>query len=130
MLDFDIEFDNWNEQKKKIDKAISPIAFKERDVFFLKMWKNVRYEQNWKWIDFSRPVVVIKKFNSNIFWWVALTSKQKTWPYYYNFCINDKPQCAIISQLRLYDKNRLLRKIWMINEKDFLELKQKIKDLL
>jgi len=37
MLDFNIEFDNWNEQKKKIDKAISPIAFKERDVFFLKM---------------------------------------------------------------------------------------------
>jgi hypothetical protein len=33
----DIDFDNWNEQKKKIDKAISSISFKERDVFFLKM---------------------------------------------------------------------------------------------
>ena len=130
MTDVDIEFDSWNEQKKKIDKTDSPIAFKERDIFFLKMWKNVRYEQNWKWTDFSRPVIVIKKFNGDIFWWVALTSKQRIWPYYYNFYINDKPQSAIISQLRLYDKNRLLKKIWMINETDFLVLKQKIKDLL
>jgi len=126
----DIDFDNWNEQKKKIDKAISSISFKERDVFFLKMWKNIRYEQNWKWTDFSRPVVVIKKFNNDIFWWLALTSKQKVWPYYYNFYTNDKSQCAIISQLRLFDKNRLLKKIWMISENDFLTLKQKIKDLL
>lgn len=122
-------FDQWNSQKKIIDKKFCRIFFKERDVFFIQMWKNIRFEQNGQWEDFARPVVIIKKFNNDVFWGIALSSRQKKWKYYFNFSIKDIQQYAILSQLRLYDKNRILKKIGMISSKDFLLLKQKIKSL-
>jgi hypothetical protein len=39
-------FDIWGKQKFIIDKEISPVFFKERDVFFIKMGQNIRFEQN------------------------------------------------------------------------------------
>jgi len=124
-------FDQWNKEKKLIDKKKDfKVFFKQRDIFFMRMWKNIRFEQNGKWLDFARPVVIIKKFNNDIFRWVALSSKVKEWEYYYDFDMDWIIQCAIISQLRVYDKNRLIKKFWMINKKNFVELKQKIKNLL
>ena len=130
MMNQTVIFDQRNIQKKDIHLQKQQIFFKERDVFFIRMWQNIRFEQNWKWIDFRRPIVIIKKFNNDVFWWIALSTKQKIWLYYYNFSVDDVQQYAIISQLRLYDKNRLVKKIWMIDSKSFFELKEKIKNLL
>ncbi len=94
------------------------------------MGKNIWFEQNGKWQDFSRPVVVIKKFNNNVFRGVALSSKIKKGDYYFNFEFNGIEQSAILSQVRLYDKNRIIRKIWMIKIENFILLKRKIKNLL
>lgn len=126
----DCEFDQRNTQKKVLDKKDSTIKFKERDIFFIKMWKNVRYEQNGKWPNFLRPVLILKKFNNDIFRWIALTTKWKESKYYYNFMINSKQQSAILSQIRLYDKNRLYTKIWMVNQNDYSQIKEKIKSML
>lgn len=129
-MDTEMVFDVWNTQKKAIDQKVQHTFFKERDVFFISMWKNIRFEQNGKWYNFARPVVIVRKFNNDVFWGVALSSKQKQGFYYYSFLTNGILQCAILSQLRLYDKNRLIRKIGMIGELAFLELKEKIKSLL
>ena len=123
------EFDQRNAQKKILNKKSSTVKFKERDVFFIKMWKNIRYEQNGKWPKFLRPVLILKKFNNDIFWWVALTTKWKESKYYYSFMVNFKPQFAILSQIRLYDRNRLYTKIWMVNQNDFIKIKEKIKSM-
>ncbi len=118
-------------QKQSMYNKTKEIFFKERDVFFISMWKNIRFEQNGKWINFTRPVVIIKKFNNDIFWWIALSTKEKQWKYYFKFKTNNNiNQYAILSQLRLYDKNRLIKKIGMINQKEFFNLKEKIKHLL
>lgn len=125
-----VDFDIRNESKKKLHTKTHDVFFKERDIFFMSMGKNVRFEQNGKGADFSRPIVIIKKFNNDIFWWVPLSTKLKEWPYYFSFFASDQNQCAILSQLKLCDKNRLLKKIGTITESDFFLLKQKIKDLL
>ncbi len=91
----------------------------------IKMGQNIKFKQNWKWWEFVRPVVIIKKFNNDVFWWVALSTKIKDWLYYYCFDANWTKQCAIISQFRLYDKNRLIKKIGMISIKDFFSVKTK-----
>lgn len=124
------QFDNRNTNKKQLNTNKSHVFFKERDIFFIAMWKNIHFEQNGKWTDFSRPIVVIKKFNNDIFRWIALSTKIKSGKYYYNFSLNQIQQSAILSQLRLYDSKRIIKKIWMINEQDFFALKQKIKSLL
>ena len=123
-------FDLRSTQKKIIHSEHQSMFFKERDVFFIRMWQNIRFEQNGKGTRFIRPVVIIKKFNNDIFRWIALSSREKAGKYYYSFLIDNLKQYAILSQFRLYDKNRLVKKIWMIDTQSFFQLKEKIKALL
>jgi len=71
----------------------------------------------------------VKKFNNNIFYWIPLTTKNKTWIYYYDFVFNSTSNKAILSQLKLFDSKRLLEKKWKIDLQNFIILKQKIKEL-
>jgi len=82
--------------KQKINKSENNTYFKERDVFYISMGKNVKFEQNGKWPEFARPVVIIKKFNNDLFWWVALSTVPKNWKYYFTFELNGIRQYAIL----------------------------------
>jgi mRNA-degrading endonuclease toxin of MazEF toxin-antitoxin module len=108
------------------------LFFKERDIFFIKMGKNIWREQDGKWINFARPVVIVKKFTNNLFRWVALTTKNKIGKHYYAFDMqpNNCLRIAILSQIRLYDAKRLLSKIGTIKTQDFFELKKKLTEFL
>lgn len=128
----DKKFLDWHIVKQKIDKSNNNLFFKERDVFFISMGENIGREQNGKGDFFARPVVIIRKFNNNIFRWVSLTTKIKEWKYYFTFELqtNKWQRTAILSQMRLYDKNRLINKIGTISEKDFLFLQKKLSVIL
>lgn len=41
----DIEFDNWNEVKKSTNNERILVGFKQRDIFNVKMGKNIGFEQ-------------------------------------------------------------------------------------
>jgi len=60
--DFKEIFTCWN--TKKIDTHINDaiIGIKERDIVFIKMGKNIGYEQDGKGEEFLRPVVIYKNF--------------------------------------------------------------------
>ena len=47
--------------------------------------KNLGYEQNGSGNNFSRPVLVLKKFNNRMFWCIPLSTKQNKFDFYYNF---------------------------------------------
>ena len=95
------------------------------------MWENIWFEQNWKWENFLRPVLIFKKFNKQVFYWIPLTSKDKDWRFYYNFEFKKWiTSSAILSQMRLFDSKRLFRRYWMISKNFYQELSWKIKELL
>jgi len=93
------------------------------------MWKNIWFEQDWKWEFFWRPVIVLKKFNNHVFYGIALTTKNKNWKYYYNFDFKWVINNAILSQVRLFDSKRLLEKKWKVNKLDYEEIKKQIREL-
>lgn len=124
------DFDKRNKQKQSLHTQERQVFFKERDVFFMSMWKNIGSEQNGKGKKFARPILVIKKFNNHMFWGIALSTVEKKWQYYDVFMLWDKKQTVILSQLRCYSKKRLLDKIWMISKEDFFRIKEKIRMLL
>lgn len=116
------DFDKWNEEKKKIHFANNePVLYpKEREVWLCSVGKNIGFEQNGGNNNFSRPVLVIKKFNNKMFWTVPLSTKQKKYDFYYNFTdVNDQLASVILAQLRLVSVKRFLRKIYEIQENDF-----------
>ncbi len=72
--------------------------------------ENLGREQNGSGHDFSRPVLVVKRFNNSVFWIVPLSSKQKLYDFYYNFTDpNLVPVSAVLAQLRVVSILRFKR---------------------
>jgi mRNA interferase MazF len=134
MLEFmNNDFDKWNELKKKINSGSGNKTFfpKVGEVWICSVGKNVGFEQNGCGESFSRPVIIIKKFNNQIFWIISLSSKQKQLDFYYNFCDPEGKRVSIIlAQLKLVSIKRLKRKLYQINHNDLLAIKSKLIDFL
>lgn len=120
------DFKSWHSLKEKIDKNNDDFFFYEREMWFCSLGVNVGQEQDGRGEKFSRPILVLKKFNNNLFWGIPLTSKNKKNKYYLEFSHNNQKYSAIFSQIRIFDKKRLLRKIGYFPKDKFEELKNKI----
>ncbi len=127
------DFDSWNELKKKIeDGGNIPDRFpKESEVWMSSLGKNIGYEQNGSSDNFSRPILIVKKFNNHMFWVIPLSTKQKEFDFYFNYTDpNNQKVSAILAQMKLISVKRLKRKLYDIPSELFDEMKQKIKSFL
>ena len=129
-------FQKWHQKKEAINNISKPPFFHERDIWFCHLGVNVGFEQDGRGDDFLRPVVIIRKFNNQIFWTVPLTKagrkiNRKTEKYYFSFSfISNVQSVAILSQIRLIDAKRLGRHIGVMAEDQFRELTKKLKALM
>ena len=131
-------FDQWNIEKKIIHaKELLPDEFfiNPREIWFVKMGKNIGFEENGK-NNFLRPVLVLKKVG-NLFFTAALTSKGKDNNFYYKLeqleLKNPKYQTSsyvILSQAKVMDKKRFFENIGIVSLEEFEIIKQKIRALL
>ena len=127
------DFDQWNELKKKIEtEKNNPEKFpKEGEVWMSNVGRNIGFEQNGSGDNFSRPVLIVKKFNNHMFWAISLSTKQKDFDFYFNFTdSNNQKVSAILAQMKLVSVKRLKRKLYDIPKELFDEMKQKLKSFL
>ena len=126
------DFMSWHIAKGKIDKTVKEIYFKEREIWWCSLGLNVGYEQDGKDEDFSRPVLILKQFNLYLFWALPLTTAKKEGKHYFSFEFGDNVEksSVILSQIRLLDSKRLLRKMGMMGVDDFKKTKNLIKEYL
>jgi len=125
------KFDNWNIKKKFLNKNDKIPFFREWQVWFISMWENIWFEQNWKNGDFQRPVLISKKFNKDMFFWIPLTKTKREWKFYYELNIIDEfKSYAILSQLKMFSSKRLLSHIWWVDNTILELVKNKIKKLI
>lgn len=128
-----MNFDKWNEEKKKIERDKNELSRfpKVGEVWVSFLGKNIGVEQNGGSNNFSRPVLIVKKFNNQMFWVVPLSTKQKKLDFYYNFENKDKQNISVIlAQLKLMSIKRFKRDIYKISRDDFIEIKKKLKNFL
>lgn len=127
-------FNKWNEVKKGVESENILVGFKNRDIFYMNMGKNIGYEQDGKGENFVRPVVIVKGFNKDIFFGIPLSTKLKEGKFYYQFSFKKQDEVviniALLSQMRLFSTKRLLNKIGVISTEDFKNLKDKFKVLI
>ena len=128
------QYNNWNEIKIAIEYENIIVGFKERDIFYMSMGKNIGFEQDGKGENFVRPVVIIKGFNKNMFFGIPLSTKMKEGKFYYKFQFQKKDELveniALLSQMRLFSTKRLLNKIGVISKEDFIKMKNEFKSLI
>ena len=126
----DQDYDNWSKLKKSLSREKSKIFFHEREIWYCSLGKNIGYEEDGKNELFERPILIIKKFNNDIFLSIPLTSSQKDNIYYYKYKLNSKEYSSILSQIRLLDRKRLSRKIGMIKGGDFKNILNNIRNFM
>ncbi|MEK7538643.1 MAG: HIT domain-containing protein [Patescibacteria group bacterium] len=125
-------FDTWNMAKKKLHEETDvPDRFpKEGEVWMSVLGKNIGYEQNGGGDNFSRPLLIIKKFNNHMFWAIPLSTTQKSLDFYYNFIDpNQNSVSAIIAQLKLVSLKRLKRKLYDMPQEKLEDIKRKTTEL-
>jgi len=127
----DENFNKWSNLKKEINKKYKIPFFRDWQIWYISMWINIWFEQDWKKENFSRPVLIIKKFNKDLFLWISTTTVKKYWKFYDNLWdINWKINYLILSQVRLYSSKRLLSHIWWISIEKLKNVKEKINKLI
>lgn len=122
-------FDTWNELKKTIAaRDPEPNTFpQEGEVWMSNLGKNIGREQDGKGNGFSRPVLVIKKFNEHMFWVVPLSSKQKGLKFYFNFIDQRREKAsAILAQMKLLSVKRFERRMYIMETAIFKEVVLKL----
>jgi mRNA interferase MazF len=127
------EFDIWNNLKKDIEaKNGDPNRFpKEGEVWMSNLGRNIGYEQNGSGETFSRPVLVVKKFNNHMFWVLPLSTKQKGFDFYFNYIDpHNQKVSAILAQLKLISIKRIKRKMYELESEKLKQIKIKLKSFL
>lgn len=124
------DFDSWNSLKIKLDSEHKNPTFKEGEIWWCNLGLNIGHEENGKGKQFSRPVLILRKFNKHLFLCVPLTTKIKNKSYYHKINLKGEPRCIIVSQIRLLSSNRLSDKIEEISESGFKEVKESVKRII
>lgn len=123
------EFNDWNKFKINLQKSYKKVFFHEREIWFCALGKNIGSEEDGKNENFERPVLILRKFNNDIFLGFPLTSQEKEGVFYFELDYEIKSN-IILSQIRLLDQKRLMRKIRTIYKQEFKEIIKKFTDLL
>lgn len=124
------QFDEWDMLKKSLHSNDKLVFFKERDIMWASIGINVGFEQDGKSELFSRPVLIVKKYNKALFFGVPLSTTIREGSFFFTFELNGTQSSALLVQGRVYDAKRLENKIGMISKDDFGALKCKLKGLL
>lgn len=124
------DFVGWHDVKTKINEDSNIPTFQQREIWWCSIGTNVGHEQDGKGLFYRRPVLIIRKFNHRIFWGVPLTTQIKDNPYYHRFHFIEKEQCAMLSQLRLWESKRLNRKMGKLDFEQFSLIRARLKEML
>ncbi|MFH1246626.1 MAG: type II toxin-antitoxin system PemK/MazF family toxin [Candidatus Liptonbacteria bacterium] len=123
------DFNGWNAISYKIQNRAHNL-FNEREIWWSTLGINIGDEEDGKGSGFSRPIIIVKKFNTHLLWGIPLSMNEKINPYYRVLCANDGiNRFAMLSQLRILDTKRLTRKISVANINSYNELIIAVKSL-
>jgi len=122
------DFDKWNKLKKEINNKKQKFYVKQREIWSVKMWKNVWFEEDWKWEDFERPVLVLKKIWI-MYLCISMTTQWKNNDFYYKLSDTKENSYIILSQAKLFDLKRFHYKIRTVSKDEFLNIQKRLKTL-
>lgn len=126
------DFDEWNKEKQYLEKSgHENLIFREREIWWCSLGKNIGSEQDGKNKLFERPVLVFKKFNDRLCWILPLSSRPKEGVYYHILKHGEKEFTVILSQLRLVSIKRFRRLlIGAISPHQFSLVQEKVINLI
>ena len=124
------DFENWHRLKAKLQSHEKIQIFKESEIWWCSIGINLGCEEDGKNGKFSRPILIIKKFNKQMFWAVPLTTSVKENRHYYKINFQENIVCAMLSQLKIMDSKRLTTKMGKLPDSQLKEIKKELSNYL
>lgn len=125
VADYISTFKNWFKIKIHLWKLnTNHIYFKQGDIWWCSIGMNLGEEIFGKGEKFTRPILIFKKFTSNSFLGLPLTTQEKSGTWYTKITLNKNNRWVILNQARILDKKRLTKKISALDDKDFGKVKK------
>ena len=124
------DYENWHKYKSHLDSRDNPPSINEREVWWCSIGSNIGSEVEGKSKFFNRPVLILRKYNKALFLGVPLTTKIKENRFYIKIDFLGKQQCALISQIRVYDSKRLTHLMGHLPSDEYNKIKKSIRDML
>lgn len=124
------EFDAWNTKKQGLDKTKRELLFKEGEIWWCAIGKNIGEEVYGKGEEFRRPVVIFRKLTSNSCLAIPTTTKPRNGSWYHHLKVADKDRWVMMNQMRFISANRLWVRESSLSASEFNELKKSVAKLL
>jgi mRNA interferase MazF len=125
------DFDAWNAGKKKIHRDAERPFYHAREIWWCAVGVNVGNELDGTGKQHDRPVVIIRPFNAETFFGVALIGHPRIGRYYFPLGkVGNHDAVVNLSQARLFDTKRLVRKIGTMDERTFRDLSKALASIL
>ena len=117
------DYKKWHDKKTEVNESEGTALFHEREVWWCTLGENIGYEQDGSSELFTRPVIILTKFNLDACLVVPLTAKPKNGKYYFDVGnVSGRKAVAVLSQLRFVDRKRLSSKIATMDQDIFKAL--------
>jgi len=113
----------WCELKIALWGKDSEILFKDGEIWWCSLGMNLGEDIFGKGPKFTRPVLVFRKFTSNSFLGLPLTSQEKKGSWYVDISFHDKKNWIFLNQARILDKKRLTVRIGTLGGEEFRKVK-------
>jgi mRNA interferase MazF len=131
-------FDEWNMFKKNIESEKGLIFASARDIWWCSLGINIGTETDGKNKNFERAILVVRVYNKDSILIVPITTKIKKDRFH--FCIQVRNSNKVgpnhieayikLTQFRVISPKRLLRKVDVIPESVFKEIKDRLKSFI
>jgi len=120
------EFVEWTKKKVRyhINKEVGKKYFREKEVWWTAVGKNIGFEINGKNDLFERPVLILKVYSKDMCFILPLSSKIKEpIPWYQKvISLENGDSAVIINQGKIISSKRLLRKHDIVSTEDYNKL--------
>ena len=124
------DFERWHILKCEIDANRNVPVFSEREIWWCSIGTNVGSEEDGKNDRFERPVLIVRKFNHDMFWGLPITSSLREGLFFYPIYLDGQIRTILLSHLRLFSPKRFRKYMGCIKSSEFKEVKTQLGKIL
>jgi len=125
------DFDSWNKKKIVLNNRESSPYCHEREIWWCTLGVNIGSEQDGSDIEYRRPVLVLKGLSKQTCLVIPLTTSTHAHKLRPSIgLVEDEHAHALLSQMRVIDTKRLVRKIGSLDKLIFDDIRKTVKDML
>ena len=125
------DFTIWNEIKKKLHHNVYEKFYHTREIWWCALGANIGHEEDGSGEGYRRPVLILKGLSTDTCLVVPLTTSTQRHALRPSVgIIGGKEAHALLSQMRVIDTRRLVRKIEYLEKPRFEIIRKTARDML